>query len=194
MRWPFARGADSTAAMSQNNDIRSEEQDQVKPVVAQSNPGCGLAIYAGLLAVLGIAGMVGMAMTTYSLTKAGDQQPREMVSGTEVATWRLQPVLKAGGLAPGEVPLAMHDESPRLNGTKLCALMTDGVLYFGDGVATRLTYPAIQDITEQGSEAAGLVVTVSGGDKKLVCTFGPQEGGERFVRQTRAEMEKGAGK
>ena len=153
-------------------------------------PGCGLGLYALLLMFicgLGIAGMIG---GTIGLLNSEPDEARSLVHGSEVQTWRLQPMRNAGLLELTEVPAAWHDESPRFDGTTACVIRTRSVGRIENGVATELTWSKIVDTAVERTADDRMSITVKGDASAFTCHFGPDEGAERFLRQIESERTK----
>lgn len=157
-------------------------------VEQEQSPGCGLAVYTVLLAVLGIAGVVGVVMSTIGLMAGDGSNPRELTSGRNVDTWRLAPLIKAGVLPPGEVPAAWHDESALGDGGRACALIKDAVIRVEDGKGTRVAFADVTDARIEDLPDNSQVVIVTGKDDALSCAFAPGEGGLRLLRQIQTEV------
>jgi hypothetical protein len=105
------------------------------------------------------------------------------VHGSEVQVWRLQPLRDAGLLELTEVPLAWHDESPRRDGTTVCALRSASVVRLHQGHAQQMDFSQISDIATAANADGRAVVTISGPGDPIGCIFGPTEGAGRFARQ-----------
>ena len=175
--------------MSDREASTTAEDDPQVPTL----PGCGLAAYAGLLMALGLVGIVGMGGATYALLFGGGAGPSELVAGSQVATWRLEPMWDAGVLRPGDVPGAWHDESAARDGTTSCALLTDAVVRVEAGVGSRVAYADLLEVSIASGDGADVVVVARGAAGELRCRFGPGEGGERFTRQLQSEQPAASG-
>lgn len=155
---------------------------------AQGAAGCGLAVYTLLLAFLGIAGVVGVVMSSFALLQGDGTSPGELTSGSNVETWRLAPLIKAGVLTPGETPDAWHDETALGDGTRACALVKGGVVRVEGGVGTRVAYADIEEVRIEDLPDRSQVVIVRGKDASLSCAFLQGEGGLRMLRQIQTEQ------
>ncbi len=154
----------------------------------QAAPGCGLGLYALLLAGLGVAGLVGLIVATLALLQGDGTSPSELVSGKAVPTWRLAPMVEAGVLPVDQIPLAWHDESAVADGKRACALLADAVIRVQDGVGTRVPYAEVQKAELQKLPDGAEVVLVDGSAAELTCLFREGEGATRFLRQIQAEQ------
>lgn len=165
-----------------------DSEDKLDPSQA---PGCGLAVYAGLLMTMCVLGLIGMGLSTWGLLGSlGQQNPMELMSGSEVDSWRLQPMRDAGLLAEGELPLAWHDESPDLSGSTACAMTAEGVLRIDQGDSRSLPFDDMED-AEILAGASGEVVLLQARDgqgEDVGCRFQKREGGNRFLRQVQVEL------
>ena len=153
-------------------------------------PGCGLGLYAMLLMFICGLGIVGMIGGTIGLLNSEPEEARSLVHGSEVQTWRLQPMRNAGLLALTEVPAAWHDESVRFDGTTACVIRTRGVGRIEEGVATELVWSAIRKTSVERTADDRMSITVHGEDAAFTCHFGPDEGADRFLRQVESEQKK----
>ncbi len=149
--------------------------------------GCGLAAYAIVLLGICLIGLVGIVLSTVNLLSMEAESLSQLVHGSEVPVWRLQPMRDAGVLELTEVPLAWHDESPERDGSTVCALRASSVVRVHGGEAQELDFLEIQDVSAEVSQDTVATVTVTGGAAPLLCHFGPGEGAERFVRQLEQE-------
>ena len=151
--------------------------------------GCGLGLYAILLMVLFLAGVGGMIGGTIGLLNSEPLEARNLVHGSEVQVWRLQPMRDAGLLALTEVPAAWHDESPQFDGTTSCALTLRGV---GRVENEKHWFTEWKDVTEavpKDADDGRVGVVISSNDSSFVCYFGIDEGADRFLRQIATERQ-----
>ena len=162
--------------------------EQAEDQAGQGAAGCGLAVYTLLLATLGIAGVVGVVMSSFALLQGDGTSPGELTSGSNVDTWRLAPLIKAGVLPPGETPDAWHDETALGTGERACALVKGAVVRVEDGVGTRLAFEDIEDVRIEDLPDRSQVVIVRGKDGGFSCAFGQGEGGLRMLRQIQTEQ------
>lgn len=159
-------------------------------------PGCGMAIYAGLLGLFLVAGITGIVLATAQLVQAGNEAgPTKLRPGSQLAVWQMEPMRSAGLVKVDEIPLAWHDESPFQDGTAACALMDDRLIQVKEEVGRTLPYARIDSLSYTGSPEAGDVVTAVGtgpqGDPTTIaCGFGPHEGGTRLLKQLEVEQER----
>ena len=156
-------------------------------------PGCGLGLYAMLLMFICLLGLIGMIGGTIGLLNSEPQGARSLVHGSEVPTWRLQPMRDAGLLELTEVPGAWHDESPMYDGTTSCVVRTGSVGRLADGIATEISWSAITETEVKRTEQERMSITIHGRDTALTCHFGPEEGADRFLRQVESERKKALG-
>lgn len=154
-------------------------------------PGCGLAAYAALLMTICVAGVVGIVLSTQAMLTQEPDSISQLVHGSQVQTWRLQPMRDAGLLELTEVPLAWHDESFSRDGSAVCALTPKGIAALHDN-AVFIPFPDVIKIDTQPKDNGGLTVAIHGAQGTATCEFGPLEGGERMVRQIEIEQRKNA--
>ena len=151
--------------------------------------GCGFGLYAMLLLIIFLVGIAGMIIGTIGLLNSEPEEARNLVHGSEVQVWRLQPMRDAGLLQLTEVPAAWHDESPRFDGTTSCVLTVNGVGRIQNEQHWFAKWDEIVEATlETTSDERFTVVTRTKTDT-LSCSFGPNEGAERFLRQIEAELQ-----
>ena len=136
-------------------------------------PGCGVALYSGLLLVfflLGVAGIVLASMTVFSAGSGAS--PYVLTYGGNVEPALLEPMRSAGLLGADEVPDAFHAED--LFGTTACALLGDRFLRVGpDGAFTLPLAALTASEVEDG-------VQVTGDGRAVLCQFHPEEGADRL--------------
>lgn len=161
----------------------SDEQD---PHLATGMQGCGLAAYAALLMVICLTGIIGMVLSTGAILTQQPESVSKLVHGSQVATWRLQPMRDANLLHLTQVPNAWHDESPMRDGTRSCALIDEGIVILNE-VAITIPYSDVTALRVDPSDDGRHTVVIEGPAGTGGCSFGPGEGGERFVRQINAE-------
>lgn len=155
----------------------------------RSAPGCGLGIYVILLLVGFIAGVSGLVFSTVALlSAAGDQDPRALMSGHEVESWRLQPMRDAGLLGPDELPLSWHDETDDFSGRTACAMTDRAVLRLEDGVGRRLSFEEMAEVEILAGASGEVVVMAAQQGEGLGCRFLKGQGGNRFLRQVQVEL------
>ena len=153
-------------------------------------PGCGLGLYAMLLMFICGLGILGMIGGTIGLLNSEPEEARSLVHGSEVQTWRLQPMRNAGLLTLTEVPAAWHDESPRFDGTTSCVIRTRGVGRLEGGVATEFAWSEVVKTSVERTADDRMSITVHGQEAAFTCHFGPNEGADRFLRQVESEQQK----
>ena len=151
-------------------------------------PGCGLGAYALLLLAIGVVGVVGLVLSSMALLQGDGTSPTELMSGTDVETWRLAPLVKSGALQPGEIPSAWHDESVAGDGSRVCALAKDAVLRLEDGKGTRIPFTAITLAESTTTPDGATVIQVAAQNSVIRCLFGASDGGTRFLRQIQTEQ------
>ena len=151
--------------------------------------GCGLGLYAILLLVLFLAGVGGMIGGTIGLLNSEPLEARNLVHGSEVQVWRLQPMRDAGLLALTEVPAAWHDESPRFDGMTACAITPKGVGKVDNGKHWFTEWKDVTDAVPKPTEDGRVGVVISSNDSSFACYFGVGEGADRFLRQIAAERQ-----
>jgi hypothetical protein len=150
-------------------------------------PGCGVGLYAGLLMFICLLGVAGLGVSTLGLLNATPDEARNLVHGSEVSVWRLQPMRDAQLLRLTEVPAAWHDRSASYDGTDACGLGEQGVLQLREGVGTAIAFTTVSAVEMRAESDGSGVVSVTGNQGGIRCRFGPGEGGERFARQIEAE-------
>lgn len=150
-------------------------------------PGCGLGAYAIVLVSMGALSLVVMVGSTLSLLTANPTGPSELVPGAQVAVWRLQPMRDAGLLQLVEIPLAWHDESFTMNGTTACGLTKERLIRVAEGEGTAIPYTGFEAMQAEVTSYGGVVAKIRGEGAEISCTFGPSEGGDRFITQLEKE-------
>ena len=156
-------------------------------------PGCGLGLYAILLLVICLIGLVGMGLGGVGLlAQLSSVNPKELTSGSQVDAWRLQPLRDADVLGADESPLAWHDESADLSGDPACALLADRVIRVSDGQGRALRYDQIASVQPEalggGQELIFMTAKADSGQQDLACRFGPHEGARDMLRQVQVEL------
>ena len=86
-----------------------------------------------------------------------------------------------------EVPNAWHDESPRYDGTTACVLNKTGVGRVEAGIGTHLRWDEVVDTSVEKISDYKMTITAVGTDRSVPCSFGPDEGADRFLRMVDAE-------
>ncbi len=138
-------------------------------------PGCGFALYAGILFVFFVLGVFGVTMSTLTIFDASrNSSPFNLAYGGSVEPALLLPMRAAGLLGEGEVPDAFHAES--LAGDVACAIRGEELLRLGPEGPTRLPLASITAVEESKE---GVRVT---GASVIFCAFQEGEGGDRFAR------------
>ena len=155
-------------------------------------PGCGIGLYAILLLVIFLVGLTGMIGGTIGLLNSEPDEARNLVHGSEVQVWRLQPMRDAGILELTEVPAAWHDESPRFDGTTSCVLTQSGVGRVDGDQHWFFEWVDILEITAQADGEQRVRIDLKTATDSFGCGFGPNEGADRFLRQIEAERERKA--
>jgi len=162
-------------------------EDRPKEEALEGLPGCGMGLYAIVLFIICLIGLAGMGGATIALINSEPAEARKLVHGSEVQTWRLQPMRDVGLLELTEVPNAWHDESPRYDGTTACVLNKTGVGRVEDGVGTHLRWDEVVDTSVEKISDYKMTITAVGTDRSVPCSFGPDEGADRFLRMVDAE-------
>jgi len=155
----------------------------------QEGHGCGLGLYAILLLGIFLVGVAGMVGGTIGLLNSEPEEARNLVHGSEVQVWRLQPMREAGLLALTEVPSAWHDESPRFDGTTACVITQLGVGRIQDGQKWFAEWVDVHNTSVKPTSNGRVQVTITTSSEPFVCVFGRGEGAERFLRQVTAERQ-----
>ena len=162
-----------------------EDRHNEEPLKGLS--GCGMGLYAIVLLIICLIGLAGMGGATLALFNSEPAEARNLVHGSEVQTWRLQPMRDVGLLELTEVPNAWHDESPRYDGTTACVLNQTGVGRVEDGVGTHLRWEEVKRTSVEKVSDYRMTITAIGEDREVPCSFGPDEGAERFLRMVESE-------
>jgi hypothetical protein len=146
------------------------------------------------MVLLGICliGVLGIVFSTLNLLSSEPEEISGLVHGSEVQIWRLQPMREAGMLELTEVPLAWHDESPRRDGTTVCALRPTEVVRVEAGAGQRLRFDQLLDVELHLTPEGGITVVAVGPQTRIPCHFGPTEGGDRFATQLLQEQSRAA--
>ena len=155
----------------------------------QNHLGCGFGLYAMLLLIIFLVGVAGMIIGTIGLLNSEPEEARNLVHGSEVQVWRLQPMRDAGLLELTEVPAAWHDESPRFDGTTSCVLTLNGVGRVQNEKHWFAKWDEIVTVDTETTENERINVVTQTNNDSFTCSFGPQEGAERFLRQIQAELQ-----
>jgi hypothetical protein len=159
------------------------------PAADPEVPGCGLAVYVGLLAVGCLAGIVGITLATMQLFQGqGENGPQPYLHGGQVAVWQLAPMHRSRLIGVTEVPSGWHDESPGYDGEVACAMMSDRLVRIQEGQGTTIPYAELIEVSAEGDDNHGMKVTARSASASITCAFRMLEGGDRFERQLRAEM------
>ena len=164
-------------------------EDRTQDEALKGLPGCGMGLYAIVLLVICLIGLVGMGGAMIALINSEPTEARKLVHGSEVQTWRLQPMRDVGLLELTEVPNAWHDESPRFDGTTACVLNKTGIGRVEDGVKTHLRWDEVVDTSVEKISDYKMTITTVGLDRSVPCSFGPDEGADRFLRMVESERE-----
>ncbi len=149
-----------------------------------------MGLYAILLLFIFLVGVAGMIGGTIGLLNSEPEEARNLVHGSEVQVWRLQPMRDAKLLKLTEVPAAWHDESPRFDGTTACVLTTEGVGRVDGDQHWFAPWEAISDTHAAPTPQGRVSITIEAQDKTFACLFGQGEGAERFLRQISAERQR----
>jgi len=164
-----------------------ENDSQSDPI--DGLPGCGMGLYAIVLMVICGMGLIGMCSATVALVNSEPNEARNLVHGSEVQVWRLQPMRDAQLLELTEVPMAWHDESPRFDGTTSCVVTQDMVARLENGTPIQLKWTEITGTEVERTQSDTMTVTIVGEQNRFDCHFGPNEGAERFLRMVEAERQ-----
>ena len=152
-------------------------------------PGCGVGLYALLLIGICLIGVLGICSATIGLVNSEPEEARNLVHGSEVQVWRLKPMRQAGLLELTEVPAAWHDESFGFDGTTACVLTENGAGRVEEGVGTFFTWAEITKTEVERTSETTMSIIVHSNETSFSCSFGPNEGAERFLRQIEAERQ-----
>jgi hypothetical protein len=167
------------------------DREHQPPEEVDQMPGCGLAAYTLLLAVVGVVGTVGMLASMYAMAvSTAPKAPAPLVGGHETPVWALSPMRKARLVEVDEVPLAFHDESDWGDATVACALMADRLVKVDGETGATLPYQAIRAVRAEGDEDLGITVHAEGPDQTISCRFRANEGGDNMARQLQAEVDR----
>jgi len=152
--------------------------------------GCGMGLYAMILMFICGLGLIGMCSATVALMNSEPNEARNLVHGSEVQVWRLQPMRDAGLLQLTEVPEAWHDESPRFDGTTSCLITASMVARLENSEPQKLLWSEIIETKVTRTEASVMTVTIRGEATSFDCHFGPNEGADRFLRMVETERQR----
>ena len=139
-----------------------------------------------------MVGVLGIVFSTLNLLNSEPEEISGLVHGSEVQIWRLQPMRDAGLLELTEVPMAWHDESPRRDGTTICALRPAEVVRIEAGAGQQLRFDQLLDVELSTTPDGGITVVAVGPQARITCHFGPSEGGDRFATQLLQERDRAA--
>jgi len=156
----------------------------------QNHLGCGFGMYAMLLLMIFLVGLSGMVIGTIGLLNSEPEEARNLVHGSEVQVWRLQPMRDIGLLQLTEVPAAWHDESPQFDGSTSCVLTLKGVGRIQEGEHWFAHWDDITEVTSEITETGRISVVTKMKDDSFACSFGQGEGAERFMRQIETEIQR----
>jgi hypothetical protein len=138
-----------------------------------------------------VVGLLGLGGATAVMLTVPRVSSTALTSGTHISVARFKPMRDAGVLDLDEVPKAYHDETRSQNGTQACALTKNRIVRVADQNAWELPYASITDVTFEGEESTGMIVTsigeIDGVPIQLACSFRAKEGGIRFFRQVQTE-------
>ena len=162
------------------------------PSIPHDAAGCGAGMYALLLIGIGGLGLFGMIGATIGLLNSQPEEARNLVHGSEVQVWRLQPMRELGLLDLAEIPAAWHDESPGYDGTRACVIRSQSVGRIEEGLVSEIPWTEVSATAVERTSDDTMSITVSGKDTALTCHFGPDEGAERFLRQVETERKRNA--
>ena len=170
--------------------------------------GCGLGLYTGLLALIGGLGLLGIGLSTLALFRGGSEGASPLRSGHEVHVYELSAMRRSGLVGIDERPNVFHDESRMRDGATACAMMDDRLVRVesestgrgwscqgqaeGEVQGWQLAYSEIESIEATGDHFTESVITVRGSDEEgqateIRCSFGPEEGSQRLLRQLEVE-------
>jgi len=152
-------------------------------------PGCGMGLYAIVLMLICGMGLVGMCGATVALMNSEPNEARNLVHGSEVQVWRLQPMRDAQLLKLTQVPMAWHDESPRFDGTTSCVVTEAMVARLENGNPTQLKWDEITATEVERTQSDKMTVSIVGKAARFSCHFGPNEGADRFLRMIESERQ-----
>jgi len=158
--------------------------------IHRTMPGCGLAVYAGvLLAIMtmGITAMVLSGLTIVSSSNAA--RPTRLMYGGDVEPYLMNGLRIVGLLKKGQVPDAFHAED--WTGMAVCALTSTAVLRLGpEGAYTVPLTAATATEVAGGVQIEGPWTPTptgidgrpqSGAPTVITCGFEPNDGGDRFA-------------
>ena len=146
-----------------------------------------MGLYAIVLLMVCCLGLVGMCGATIGILNSQPNEARNLVHGSEVQVWRLQPWREAGVLGLTDTPSAWHDESPRFDGTTSCLITGTMVAKLEAGVVTQIEWEQIQATEVERTSAQVMTVSVLADHARIDCLFGPNEGADRFLRMIESE-------
>lgn len=141
-------------------------------------PGCGFALYAVILFVFFVLGVLGISMSTLTILDASKHtSPFNLTYGGNVEPVLLLPMTRAGLLVEGEVPDAFHAET--ITGDSACAIKGGDFLRISPEGPLRMPLSSITAV-EETKEGVRVV-----GASTVFCAFMEGEGGDRFARMLR---------
>lgn len=155
----------------------SEASDQrhVLETERRQMPGCGFALYAGILFGFFVLGVFGIGMSTLTIFDASkNSSPFNLTYGGNVEPVLLVPMQRAGLLTEGEVPDAFHTET--ITGDVACAVRGAELLRLSADGAVRIPLASIRAV-EETTEGVRVI-----GASTVFCAFLEGEGGDRFAR------------
>ncbi len=153
-------------------------------------PGCGLAVYAGVLLAIMTLGLTAMLLSGLTIVSSSNAaRPTRLMYGGDVEPYLLNGLHTAGLLERGQVPDAFHAED--WTGMAVCALTSTTVLRLGPEGA--YTLPIVDSSAKEvpgGVQIDGPWTPTatgidgrpqSGAPGSITCAFEPNDGGDRFV-------------
>lgn len=144
--------------------------------VPPEGPGCGMAAFAMLLFVMFLMGLSGVSIAYYSLLSSGRQlSPMKLSYGGVVDSRLLAPMRAAGLIGKDELPDAWHPEN--IDGSVACAVSAGNLIRLDPPHNRVLPLADIREV--KGDDFR---VEAVGPEGSVVCTFGADEGGDRFRR------------
>jgi hypothetical protein len=173
-----------------NTPTAAEPSRKDAATIHRTMPGCGLAVYAGVLLAIMTMGVVAMLLSGLTIVSSSNAaRPTRLMYGGDVEPYLLNGLRTVGLLEKAQVPDAFHAED--WTGMAVCALTSTRVLRLGPEGAYSVSIAA-----STATEVPGGVQiegpwqpTPTGIDGRpqsaapgtITCAFEPNDGGDRFV-------------
>jgi len=148
----------------------------------------GLAAYAGVILMMMLIGLLGLASSSVMMLLADADSGAELMSGVEASGWRLVELRRVGVLAEGDVPSLYHDHSPKGDGSAGCLVSGDQLVRWASWAEAERAPILASAVVEVAGDPKALTVTLRSGGASISCPFSEGQGGDRLARMLSAEI------